>query len=346
VRLKRGATIHGVVIDYAGQHVAHAKVYLAPLDLGYVKFDWIMSSGSITNWAHTFTTTDRGGHFSLKGVDENQMTRVIVVTDDGQMVQPVQTQMSDGELKITLPEPATLIVHYDVPGDQSEVGFNLSLHTNELELPLWKYITLKPEGKVSNGGQTVMTNLLPGTYDFFLTKYGGAVGHEHAFIYGDPYKFVQFDTQKIVLKPGQTRQVNVVRSVGQRIQVRVTGMESITNPAGAFLYVASANAISNPDDFKTNNLEPCYDAVFLDTNGLFQTALLEPGNYTLIAEVYAWNKPPKPNPIPDDEPQYFETRFNPLQLAYVGCTNITVTTGAATSVNIRLHPWVEFSKSP
>jgi hypothetical protein len=250
-------------------------------------------------------------------------------------------------LKITLPESATLIVHYDIPGDVAETDFNLSLHTKELEKPLWKYVTLNPHGKVPNGGQTVMTNLLPGIYDFSRTKYGGAVGHEYAFIFGDPSQFVQFDTQKIILKPGQTQPVNLVRATGQRVQGRVTGLSSITNAAGAFLYVASANAIRNPNDFKTNNLEPCYDAVFLDTNELFQTALLVPGSYTLIAEVYAWGKPPEPKPIPDDEPQFGDMfRFNPQQLAFVGSAKITVTTNAAPLVKMELHPWVEPARSP
>lgn len=350
VRLKQGAELHGVVLDHAGDPVAHAKVYLCPFDLGFVRLgsegSYSSSEGTVNYWAHTFAATDVAGRFSLRGVNGNQ-TRVLVATDDGQMVQPVQTQVSAGDLKITLPKPATLIVHYDIPGDIAEMDFNLTLHTNKLEMPLWKYVTLKPSGKVPNGGQTVMTNLLPGTYDFSRTKFGGAARHEYAFIFGDPFKFVQFDTQKIVLEPGQTQQVNVVRSMGQRIQGRVTGMESVTNTVGAFLYVGSANAISNPNDFKTNKLEPCYDAVFLNTNGLFQTALLKPGKYTLIAEVFACGKPPKPEPVPDDEPQYggFGGHFmNLQQLAYVGSSNITVTAKAVPPVNIELHPWVEPSK--
>lgn len=352
VRLMRGAELRGVVLDHAKNPVAQAKVYFAPLDLGYVRFGEVMSSGSgagmITYWAHNFATTDQTGHFTLRGVDRDQI-RVIVVTRDGQMVKPVQSRTSDGELQITLPEPATLIVHYDIPGDVAQTDFSLSLHTNELEMPLWKYVTLKPYGKVPNGGQTVMTNFLPGTYDFSRSKFGGVVGHEHAFIFGHPFKFVLFDTRKIILEPGQTQQVNVVRSVGQRVQGWVTGMESVTNTVGAFLYVGSANAISNPNDFKTNNLEPCYDAVFLETNGLFQTALLEPGKYTLIAEVYAWGKPPKPEPVPDDEPQYGDFggySMNQPSLVYIGSTNIIITAKAAPPVHIELHPWVEPPTSP
>lgn len=350
VRLKRGATLRGVVLDFSGQPVVNACVYLCPVDLGFVRLGSLGSSsdssGTVEYWGHTFDTTDREGYFAFRGVDGDQ-TRIIVATADGQMVQPVWTKVPAGDLKITLPRPATLIVHYDIAGDVAEPGIRLALHTNELEMPLWKYVALKPDGKVPNGGQLVMTNLLPGTYDFSVTKYGGAVGHEHAFLFGASHKWVQFDAQKIILAPGQTLEVSVVRSAGQRLQGQVRGLEAITNLAGAFLYVGSATAIRGPRDFKTDNLEPCYDAVMLGTNGVFQTALLEPGDYTLIAEVYVWGKPPKPDAIPDDEPQYGGMfRFNPQQLAYVGSARVRVTTNGAPPVEVEVRPWVEPTHAP
>ena len=139
----------------------------------------------------------------------------------------------------------------------------------------------------------------------------------------------------------------MVRSAGQRVQGQVTGLESITNYYRAFLYVGSATDITSPLDFKTNHMNPCYDAVMLDTNGVFQTALLEPGNYTLIAEVYD-REEFKPHEFADDEPQYGGILWmNSPKLAYVGSTNITVSTNAAPPpVNIELHPWAEPSKSP
>jgi hypothetical protein len=205
-------------------------------------------------------------------------------------------------------------------------------------MPLWKDIVSDVWTNVPNAGQIIFTNLAPGTYNFSRTKTGGTTNCGYAFIFGNPLKVVQFNPQTILLKPGQTQQVNMVRSTGQRVQGRVTGMRSITNTAGAFLYVASANAIRNPNDFKTNNLEPCYDAVFLDTNELFQTALLEPGTYTLVAEVYVWDKF-KPHEYADYEPQYGGILWsNPQQLAYVGSAIVTITANAMPPVKIELHP--------
>lgn len=350
VRMKRGGELHGVVLDYAGWPVAGATLYLAPLELGYVRFGSIGgssdSSRSVTYWAHTFATTDAAGHFSLRGVEGNR-PRVIVVSSDGRLVCPTVQPETGQEWKITLPEPATLIVHYEIAGDVAEADFNLTLHTNDLEMPLWKHITLKPWTKVPNGGQVVLNNLTPGAYDFSRTRNGGTTNSGYAFLFGDPFQRVQSDLQTLVLESGRTQQVSIVRSSGQRVQGQVTGLESITNSVGSFVYVGSATAISNLLDFGAK-LEPCFDAVSFDKNGLFQTALLKPGDYTLIAEVYVWGKPPEPKLIRDDEPQFGDMGwFSPQRLAYVGSAKVTVTAGAVPPpVKIELHPWVEPAKSP
>lgn len=80
--------------------------------------------------------------------------------------------------------------------------------------------------------------------------------------------------------------------------------------------------------------------MFLNTNGVFQTALLEPGNYTLMAEVYGWDKAPQSERVPDDEPQYGD-RWIPQRLTYVGSVDVTVTTKTEPAVKIDLHPSVE-----
>ncbi len=300
VRMKRGGNLHGVVRDHAGRPVAGTTVYLAPLDLGYVRFGEVMSSGNVTNWAHTFAMTDAAGRFFLRGVGKNKI-RIIVVTEDGRMVQPVQVTGPGQDLKITLPKPATLIVRYDIPGDVAETYFDLTLRTNKLELPLWEYIAPKTTAKVTNGGQIVLSNLTAGTYNFSRIMMGGPTNADYMFIYGDPPEDVQGDLQTLVLKPGRTREVRMVRSVGQRVQGQVTGLQGITN-GQAYLYVGTVAAISSPRSFKSK-LEPCFDAVKLGEDGRFETALLEPGTYALMAEVFKWGDQPDRKPIADDEPQ-------------------------------------------
>jgi hypothetical protein len=352
VRLRRGGELRGVVLDHAGWPVAGATVYLAPLDLGFVRLGplgWSSSAaGSVTNWAHSFATTDAAGRFALRGVGTNG-PRVIAVSDDGRMIQPMQALGPGQDLKITLPEPATLIVHYDILGDVAEADFSLTLRTNELELPLWKYITLRTGGSVPNGGQIVLSNLAPGAYDFARSRRGGVNNSGRAYVFGDPPELVQTDLQRVVLQSGRTQQVNMARATGQRVQGQVTGLEAFTNTAGSFLYVASATAIRSPGDFTTNKMEPCFDTVSLGRDGHFQTALLEPGTYALVAEVYLWGETPDRETFADDEPQYGDMMFmRPQRLALVASAKVTVTTNEAAPPPVRLvlHPLVDAEALP
>ena len=79
--------------------------------------------------------------------------------------------------------------------------------------------------------------------------------------------------------------------------------------------------------------------VVIGKDGHFQTALLEPGTYTLVAEVYVWGQLPEPYPVGDDEPRYGGVlRMRPSSLAYVGSAKVTVSTNAASPVRIELVP--------
>src|SRR5207247_841775 len=109
----------------------------------------------------------------------------------GQMVQPVRHAELQQNLKITFPQPATLIVHYDIPGDLPEASLSLQLGTNQLEMPLWKDIILNPFTNVPNHSQVVLNNLTPGTYDFYRSRFGGTTNSGYAYLFGDPHKVVQ-----------------------------------------------------------------------------------------------------------------------------------------------------------
>ncbi|MGD1084188.1 MAG: carboxypeptidase-like regulatory domain-containing protein [Verrucomicrobiota bacterium] len=353
VRLKRGGEIRGVVLDHGGWPVAGAKVYLAPPDLNYVRFGEVMSSGSgagmITYWAHTFATTDAAGHFSMRGVEEGKPTRVIAVSEDGNMVQPAPASGPGQDLKITLPEPATLIVHYDIAGDEEKAYFNLTLRTNELKPPLWKGVTLQPRGEAANGGQMVLSNLTPGAYDFARTRRGGVNGNGGACVFGDPAVVVQTDLQRVVLQSGRTQEVKMARSAGRRVRGQVAGLEAFTNTAGSFLYAVSATAIHGPQDFTTNKMDACFDAVSLGRDGDFETALLEPGTYTLVAEVYLWGEVSNRETIADDEPQYGGMMYmRPERLALVATAKVTVTPNNAAPPPVRmvLRPLVDAEAAP
>src|SRR5204863_9677809 len=108
------------------------------------------------------------------------------------------------------------------------------------------------------------------------------------------------------------------------------------------LYVGSANAIRKPLDYETN-LEPCFDAVMIGKDGRFQTAQLEPGDYTLIAEVFVPGKAPERKRVTDDEPDWggMMWSWSSPQLAYVGSAKVSLNAAAAPApVTIELRPQV------
>jgi len=358
VRMKRGGELHGMVLDHAGWPVPGAIVYLAPVELGFVRLGplgWSSSGNgpNITNWAHSHAVTDPAGRFSLRGIGTNE-TRLIAVSPDENLIQPVMVPGPVQDLKITLPEPASLIVDYDIPGDVPKADFTLTLNTNALPSPIWKYITSTRWGEAPNGGQIVVSNLLPGVYDFARSRQSDA-NNRGRILFGEPQKIVQTDHQRVVLQSGQTQQVHLARSIGQRVQGQVTGLQAIPDIAGSFLCVASSTAIRSREDYMTNKLDPCFDTVSLGRDGLFQTALLEPGTYTLVAEVYvqgaATDDEEDDKDVPGDQPIFGGFGgfgfFRPQRLALVGSAKVTVTTNALPPpVRFGLRPLVDAEVAP
>jgi hypothetical protein len=345
VRLKRGGELHGVVHDCAGAPVADANVILAPAELGQSLLATISMPNSGAEAFTSTATTDATGRFSLRGAGDRP--RVLVFAFDSRMAQAAQPAAPGRELNITLPAPATLIVRYDIPGDTPGAVFKLRLCTNGLEMPLWKDLTSYLWEAVTNGTQIAVSNLAPGTYDFSRWRLDMATNSDGIFMFGEPAEGVISDNQKVVLESGRAQQINLVRSAGQRVQGQLTWVQPITNLEEAFLYVGPAPLIITPSDYKTNMFQPCFDVVKVDQDGHFQTALLEPGDYTLVVEGYVKGERPKPRALADDEPQL--TGFAgplPLRLAYAANAKVTVTTNAPPPpVKIQMEQWEPPSKA-
>jgi hypothetical protein len=129
----------------------------------------------------------------------------------------------------------------------------------------------------------------------------------------------------VVIEAGQTQSVDLVRTSGFAIHGEVTGLKD-TDAPGAYIYVRSAEATGNPGVLTDWNL-PLFDAMTCDQDGVFRTARLEPGTYTISAEAY---KPETPE----------EARRSGWRLpSYVGKVKLTVTAGVAPApVRIEMRP--------
>jgi hypothetical protein len=177
------------------------------------------------------------------------------------------------ELKIVLPEPATLAVRYDIPGDAEQAQLRLQLKT--WEMPEWKGIIAVLKPLVPNQGQIVLTNLTPGTYDFVREK---------ELRIGDMGHGALCDRATVVLQGGQVQSVDCVRPAGYPVAGEITGLQD-AGVTGAFIYVRPTQATGDPRNIEESRL-PLYDAVTCGQDGQFQTARLAPGTYTVVAEAY------------------------------------------------------------
>jgi hypothetical protein len=308
VRLDRGGTLQGIVLDHAGQPVAGAHVFFAGNQLLQ------LTDGKAEGFSGSTATTDAEGRFSLGGV--GGVEQKVVVVSDVVQVWPVLITEPGQVVKIVLPEPATLVVRYDIPGDTEQAQLRLELKT--WEMPGWAGNRSVIEPLVSNQRQIVLTNLAPGTYDFFRDKRLMAAGE---------FDSAGCERATLVLQSGQVQNVDWVRATGFPVAGEITGFQDAGFSA-AFIKVRPAEPTGAVLDMAREL--PVYDAVACGQDGRFQTARLSPGNYTLVAEAY------RPIP-PEDIPTADEGRERmPMT---VGKAQVTVSADAAPApVRIELRP--------
>ena len=216
VRLNRGGTLRGVVLDHADQPVAGAHVLLT----GNQTLN--LREGKAEDFTRSTATTDAEGRFSSSGVEGAEQN--LVVVSDIVQVWPVPITEPGQEMKIVLPEAATLVVRYDIPGDTEQAQLWLQFRSVVVA-----YVT---QPFVTNGGQIVLTNLAPGTYDFARNKgllVAGQVGSASC------------DHATLVLQSGQVQDVDWVRATGFPVAGEVTGLQDAGFSA-VFIYVRPAEA--------------------------------------------------------------------------------------------------------
>jgi hypothetical protein len=133
---------------------------------------------------------------------------------------------------------------------------------------------------------------------------------------------------ELALESGQTQRVDLVRSTGQTVRGEVAGITE-ASALGAYIYAFSSQTTNGPAGMLTHDRP--LDALTCGKDGLFQTALLEPGAYTVVAIAF---KEPS-SPISRGDPDY------------IGVAQVTVTTNTAPPpVKIELRPRVDPPQAP
>jgi hypothetical protein len=133
VRMKRGGELAGVVLDHAGQAAAGAKIFLIDVPKLAVRDDgaawWFAPGGG--PFQNGSATTGPSGRFALRG-DIQAAKEIVAVSADSRMVWAVTNGGSTNEMKIALPEPATVMVRYHIAGDEAEAQLRFQLRCGEM----------------------------------------------------------------------------------------------------------------------------------------------------------------------------------------------------------------------
>jgi len=258
VRLSRGGTLRGRVLDYDGKPAAGTTIYLSgaqPVSL---------RDGKPENFGGSTTKADDKGDFRLRGLPKDAVTVFVVA----QSVRPwpVEVKTSDDPIEIKLPEPGKLRIKYDIEG-ASAVG-TVHLHIKSWEMPAFKGVDSMDRPKVNNGGEIVIDHLAPGTYD--LARYVEAAHHG-----------LFADRTTVIIESGKTAEAGFVRKEGAPVSGKITGIDESEK-------IESALAAVHPAQLPAGEramFAPVFDVVEVK-DGVFKTSKLAPGTYSVQVDMY------------------------------------------------------------
>ncbi len=274
ITVGEGLPIRGRVVDHKGNPAVGAKVFLR--DKSHIT----LRNGKPERTAVQRTVTDEDGRFAIDAA-KGKATALIVSAPTCHVWQVPLTD-APGEVIIRLPEPATLELLYDIPGDAPQA--TIEIHLKSWDMPGWKRVASAMRTvAVPNNGRVVLNDMTPGLYDVWRSKVMSD-GHLGFGAFCDRGDFA--------LTAGKTTSAAYVRKEGHPVSGRITGLPADSVP-GVMLLVQRA-AKTKPPAAKTK--QPAAgsavrwitaDALGCKPNGPFKTARLSPGTYTINAKAYA-----------------------------------------------------------
>jgi hypothetical protein len=269
VRLRRGRSLAGRVVDHAGRPAAGAKLFLIrPGGGGSIRVvDDVMGEGSDTGLLDPSVTraaADEQGRFRITGVGDATLVGVSAPTLHF-WTAPVPPPGE--ELAIRLPEPATLRIPYAIEGDAAEAHIWLHLKQPEdLAQRLWVTRTIK----IPNRGEAILRDAAPGEYTLWRRK---------MLPIGEHPRRTSVELRKFTLESGKAAEVSFVRE-GRPVSGTV-----LPTPGGVVLMLYVGIASLEEPDLRSPSRR-WLDIVACDEEGRFRTAHVPPGEYVVHAAGY------------------------------------------------------------
>jgi hypothetical protein len=261
IRLKRGRTVRGVVLDHAGQPLKGAAVFeLGPTVLnvaaGQAAASGPGSSGK--NGPPGHAVTDEQGRFELATGE----SKALAISHAQFDAWPAQIPDS-GDVTVRLPKPARVEINLDIEGADKESVIFYQLLSNHM--PEFMGLQSSRYVPIANPGKLVLDALPPGKYH--LCRRPGRI----------------LERQLFELAAGETKTIDYIRPTGARVRGKVTRPVDVELSSIVVSIVGETTFKSPFEQFEWN---PVYASLAPDDDGTFLTERISPGTYHL--EAYAF----------------------------------------------------------
>ena len=301
IRLKKGRTVRGRVLDHLGKPVKDASLFaVRPNGMTLAGGRAVNSFDGEEDRTVRGAKTDSEGRFELAvGVAPGQGRPAgdppasaaapgLAVSSPAIDAWPVPLPEGDAEAVIRLPPPARVEIRYDIEGSDEVASVFVQSVMHGVDT--WKGFEIIRHLSIRNQGRIELTSLPPGRYQFARSRMirHGNIGHGYFL-----------DRQFVEVVSDKTTSVSFVRATGTRLTGSVEWDEG-TKLTGVILSVRKA---ASPDDAPNERRFPdLFDARLLRVSGnggaqekpeivgnrgLFLTERIPPGTYEVHAEGYA-----------------------------------------------------------
>ncbi len=207
IRLKRGPTVRGVVLDHLGHPVQDAAVFaVGPTGINLAAGQASSSIGGSDSGAQP-VRTGADGRFELPAGD----AKLLAVSHSTLDAWPTEIP-ADGEVTVRLPKPARVDIELDIDGaDKESIIFYQFLTAGRQE---FKGVRLEREVTIANPGRLSLAALPPGRYQLSRNVMNNL---------GEVGMGAMLEREFFELEAGETKIVRLVRATGARVRGRAIG---------------------------------------------------------------------------------------------------------------------------
>ncbi len=302
IRLKKGRTVRGRVLDYLGRPVKDASLFaVRPNGMTLAGGRAVNSFNGEEDRSVRGAKTDSEGRFELAvSVAPGQerpagnppasaaATPGLAVSSPAIDAWPVPLPVGDAEAVIRLPPPTRVEIRYDIEGSDEEALVFLQSVMHDVDA--WKGFEIIRQLSIRNQGRFELTSLPPGRYQFARSR---MIPH------GNVVQGYFLDRQHVEVVSEKTTSVSFVRTTGTRLTGSVEWDEG-TKLTGVIISVGRAGSPNDP--LYERHFGHLFDARLLRVSvnggpqekpeivgnrGLFLTERIPPGTCEVHAEGYA-----------------------------------------------------------